>query len=54
MKIMTVAEVKNTLSEYLKLEHDPRFRAKIETRWRRYLRTGGVALEQLIKRATMR
>ena len=85
MKLVTVAEVKNKLSEYLKLaekedviitrsgkptavlhhlgedeledyllEHDPKFKAKIEKRWKNYLAEGGVALAELMKREKAR
>ena len=36
------------LEDYL-LEHDPRFRQKIERRWKDYLKNGGRSLEQLLK-----
>jgi prevent-host-death family protein len=80
MKIVSVKEVKDHLSRYLKnaekgdviitrngrptavlhhldedeledylLEHDPRFRQKIERRWRDYLKGGGRSLEQMLK-----
>ncbi|MEW6324632.1 MAG: type II toxin-antitoxin system Phd/YefM family antitoxin [Nitrospirota bacterium] len=80
MKMATVAEVKNKLSEYLKraekedvvitrsgkptavlhhlgedeledylLEHDPKFKAKIERRWRHFLKHGGLTIEQILK-----
>lgn len=85
MKLVTVAEIKNKLSEYLTraekedivitrsgkptavlhhlgedeledylLEHDPKFKAKIEMRWRRFLREGGVGIETLLKREKTR
>jgi len=80
MKLVTVAEIKNKLSEYLKrsekedivitrsgkptavlhhlaedeledylLEHDPKFKAKIERRWRNYIKEGGIELSEMIK-----
>ena len=85
MKLVTVAEVKNKLSEYLKLaekedviitrsgkptavlhhlgedemedyllEHDPRFKAKIEKRWKNYLKEGGVEITDILKREKAR
>ena len=36
------------LEDYL-LEHDPKFKRKIEKRWRDYLEKGGVSLEQVLK-----
>ncbi|MGH7235507.1 MAG: type II toxin-antitoxin system prevent-host-death family antitoxin [Nitrospiraceae bacterium] len=36
------------LEDYL-LEHDLRFRQKIERRWKDYLKNGGRSLEQLLK-----
>ncbi len=36
------------LEDYL-LEHDPRFRQKIERRWKDYLKSGGRSLEQVLK-----
>ena len=36
------------LEDYL-LEHDPKFRRKIEQRWKDYLEKGGVPLEQVLK-----
>ncbi len=85
MKLVTVAEVKNKLSEYLKraekedviitrsgkptavlhhlgedeledylLEHDPKFKAKIEKRWRNYLKQGGVEISEIIRREKAR
>ena len=81
MKLVTVAEVKNKLSEYLKraekedivitrsgkatailhhlgedeledylLEHDPKFKAKIEKRWKAYLKEGGAEITATLKR----
>ena len=80
MKIASVKDVKDKLSQYLKtaetedviitkngrpnavlhhlgddemedyiLEHDPKFRAKIEKRWKAYLRTGGRSIEQVLR-----
>ena len=80
MKIASVKEVKNKLSQFLKtaetedivitkngrpnavlhhlgedeledylLEHDPKFRRKIETRWKQYLQKGGRSLEEVLK-----
>lgn len=81
MKLVTVAEMKNRLSEYLKraeseaiiitrsgkptavlhpltadddledylLEHDPKFKLKIERRWRNYLKEGAIEISQLLK-----
>jgi prevent-host-death family protein len=80
MKIVSVKEVKDNLSQYLKdaqrgdivitkngrpaavlhhveedeledylLEHDPRFRRKIEKRWKNYLKKGGYSLDQILK-----
>ena len=85
MKLVTVAEVRNKLSQYLKqaekedviitrsgkptavlhhlnedeledylLEHDPKFKAKIEKRWRNYVKEGGVEIAEMIKRAKAR
>jgi PHD/YefM family antitoxin component YafN of YafNO toxin-antitoxin module len=36
------------LEDYL-LEHDPKFKRKIEQRWKDYLEKGGVSLEQVLK-----
>lgn len=36
------------LEDYL-LEHDPKFKRKIEQRWKDYLEKGGVPLEQVLK-----
>lgn len=36
------------LEDYL-LEHDPRFRQKVERRWKEYLKSGGCSLEQVLK-----
>ena len=36
------------LEDYL-LEHDPRFRKKIERRWKKYLAQGGRSLEEIIR-----
>ncbi len=80
MKIVSVKEVKNNLSYYLKsaekediiitkngranavlhhveedeledylLEHDPKFRRKIEKRWKLYLQKGGRSLEEVLR-----
>jgi len=80
MKIASVKEVKNKLSQFLRtaetedivitkngrpnavlhhlgedeledylLEHDPKFRRKIETRWKQYLQKGGRSLEEVLK-----
>lgn len=80
MKIASVKEVKDNLSQFLKnaekedviitkngtptavlhhlgedeiedyvLEHDPKFRRKIEKRWKAYLQRGGRSLEELLK-----
>lgn len=80
MKIVSVKEVKNNLSYYLKsaekediiitkngranavlhhvgedeledylLEHDPKFRRKIEKRWKQYLQKGGCSLEEVLR-----
>jgi antitoxin (DNA-binding transcriptional repressor) of toxin-antitoxin stability system len=85
MKPVTVAEVKNKLSEYLKraekedvvitrsgkptavlhhlgedeledylLKHDPKFKAKVERRWRSYLKHGGVEIEEIVRRERAR
>jgi len=85
MKLVTVAEVKNKLSEYLKraekedivitrsgkatailhhlgedeledylLEHDPKFKAKIEKRWKAYLKEGGAEITAILKREKAR
>ena len=85
MKLVTVAEVRNKLSQYLKqaekedviitrsgkptavlhhlnedeledylLEHDPKFKAKIEKRWRNYVKEGGVEITEMIKREKAR
>jgi prevent-host-death family protein len=37
------------MEEYI-LEHDPKFRAKIEKRWKAYLRTGGRSIEDVLSR----
>ncbi len=81
MKLVTVAEVKDKLSEYLKraekediiitrsgkptavlhhlgedeledyvLEHDPKFKEKIEKRWQNYLKEGGVGIADVLKK----
>jgi prevent-host-death family protein len=81
MKIASIEEVKDKLSQYLKtakkedviitkngrptavlqhlgdddmedyiLEHDPKFRAKIEKRWKAYLRIGGRSIEDVLSR----
>ena len=80
MKIASVKEVKDKLSEFLKtaekedviitkngrpnavlhhlgddeledylLEHDPRFRKKIQRRWKEYLTKGGRSLEEIME-----
>ena len=80
MKIVSVKEVKNNLSYYLKsaekediiitkngrakavlhhvgedeledylLEHDPKFRRKIEKQWKQYLQKGGRSLEEVLR-----
>ena len=80
MKIVSVKEVKDNFSRYLKsaekqdiiitkngkanavlhhvgedeledylLEHDPRFRRKIEKRWKQYLQKGGRSLEEVLR-----
>ncbi len=80
MKIVSVKEVKNNPSYYLKsaekediiitkngranavlhhvgedeledylLEHDPKFRRKIEKRWKQYLQKGGRSLEEVLR-----
>ena len=80
MKIASVKEVKDNLSQYLKnaeqedvvitkngrptailhhlgedeledylLEHDPKFKRKIEKRWKDYLQNGGTTLEDMLK-----
>jgi antitoxin (DNA-binding transcriptional repressor) of toxin-antitoxin stability system len=36
------------LEDYL-LEHDPRFKRKIEKRWKAYLQNGGLTLEEVLK-----
>ena len=36
------------IEDYL-LEHDPKFRRKIETRWKQYLQKGGRSLEEILK-----
>ncbi len=36
------------LEDYL-LEHDPKFRRKIETRWKQYLQKGGRSLAEVLK-----
>ena len=85
MKLVTVAEIKNKLSEYLKLsekedvvitrfgkptavlhhlgeddledyllEHDPKFKAKIEARWKNYLKEGSVEITEILKREKAR
>ncbi len=41
------------LEDYL-LEHDPKFKAKIEKRWQNYLKDGGVELTALLKREKAR
>ncbi|MEX0802488.1 MAG: type II toxin-antitoxin system Phd/YefM family antitoxin [Candidatus Binatia bacterium] len=81
MKIASIKEVKDKLSQYLKtaekedviitkdgrptavlhhlgdddmedyiLERDPRFRAKIEKRWKAYLRTGGRSVQDVLSK----
>ncbi len=37
------------LEDYL-LEHDLKFRRKIEARWRQYLQKGGRSLDEVLKR----
>ena len=85
MKLVTVPEVKNKLSEYLKraekddivitrsgkatavlhhlgedeledylLEHDPKFKAKIEKRWKAYLKEGGTEIAAILRREKTR
>ena len=80
MKIASVKEVKDNLSQFLKkaeqedivitkngrptailhhlgedeledylLEHDPKFKRKIEKRWKDYLKNGGTSLATLLK-----
>jgi len=80
MKIASVKEVKDNLSQFLKkaeeedvvitkngrptailhhlgedeledylLEHDPKFKRKIEKRWKDFLENGGTSLETLLK-----
>lgn len=79
MKMASVKEVKDKLSQYLKraekedivitrngeptavlhhlgdddledylLEHDPKFRRKIERRWKEYLKRGGTSAEEML------
>ncbi len=36
------------IEDYL-LEHDPKFRRKIESRWRQYLQKGGRSLDEILK-----
>jgi PHD/YefM family antitoxin component YafN of YafNO toxin-antitoxin module len=36
------------IEDYL-LEHDPKFRAKIEKRWKKYLQAGGQSLEEALR-----
>lgn len=36
------------LEDYL-LEHDPRFRRKIEARWKHYLKKGGRSVKDLLR-----
>jgi len=35
--------------EDYKLEHDPKFRAKIEKRWKDYLTKGGRSIEEILQ-----
>ena len=80
MKIASVKEVKDNLSQFLKkaeqedvvitkngrptailhhlgedeledylLEHDPKFKRKIEKRWKNYLKNGGTSLTTMLK-----
>ena len=39
--------------DYL-LEHDPKFKAKIEKRWRNYLKQGGAEISEIIRREKAR
>jgi len=36
------------IEDYL-LEHDPKFRAKIEKRWKKYLQAGGQSIEEVLR-----
>ena len=36
------------IEDYL-LEHDPKFRAKIDKRWKEYLRKGGHSVEEILR-----
>jgi PHD/YefM family antitoxin component YafN of YafNO toxin-antitoxin module len=36
------------MEDYI-LEHDPKFRAKIEKRWKAYIRTGGRSIEEILQ-----
>ena len=36
------------IEDYL-LEHDPKFRAKIDKRWKEYLRKGGRSVEEILQ-----
>lgn len=36
------------IEDYL-LEHDPKFRGKIERRWRQYLQKGGRSLKEILR-----
>ena len=36
------------IEDYL-LEHDPKFRAKIDKRWKEYLRKGGRSVEEILR-----
>jgi hypothetical protein len=36
------------IEDYL-LEHDPKFRRKIERRWKEYLRDGGRSVDEILK-----
>ena len=36
------------IEDYL-LEHDPKFRRKIERRWRQYLQKGGRSVEEILR-----
>ncbi len=80
MKIVSVKEVKNNLSQFLKtaeqediiitkngrpnavihhlgedeledyvLEHDPKFRRKLEKRWKEYCQKGGSSVDELLR-----
>jgi hypothetical protein len=41
------------MEDYL-LEHDPKFKAKIEKRWKAYLREGGAEITTILKREKAR